>query len=153
MAARDEFHQRVTKIQALLDKAAKVEDLELQGELARYIAVRTSGLIETTVRETLENYVQKRAAPEVQRFVSTRLRRFRNPDLKDILELAAEFSDSLQDALRDLPEEFREAVTSTVGLRNNIAHGGDTSISLGKIRDRFQNVRRFLEALREYLNN
>ncbi len=149
MAVRDEFHQRVTKIRALLEKAARVEDLELQGELARYIAVRTSGLIETTVRETFENYVQKRAAPEVQRFVSNRLRRFRNPTLKDILELAAEFNDSLRQALEALPPEITAAVDSTVNTRNNIAHGGDISISLGKMNKYFDLVCKFLQALRQ----
>ncbi len=149
MAVRDEFHQRVTKIRALLEKAAKVEDLELQGELARYIAVRTSGLIETTVRETFENYVQKRSAPEVQRFVSNRLRRFRNPDLKDILDLVREFSEPCQQSLEALPEEMKDAITSTVGLRNNIAHGGDTGISLGKINKYFELVCKFLQELRK----
>ncbi len=151
MAIRDEFHQRVTKIRALLAKAAKVEDLELQGELARYAAVRTSGLIETTVRETFENYVQKRAAPEVQRFVSNRLRRFRNPTLKDILELAAEFSDSWRQALEALPPEITAAVDSTVNTRNNIAHGGDAGISLGKMHQYFDLVCDFLQELRQLL--
>jgi hypothetical protein len=149
MASRDEFHQRATKIQALLDKAAKVEDLELQGELAKYITIRLSGLIETTVRESFETYAQSRAAPGVQRFVSKKLSRFRNPDLKDILVLAADFDPGLKQKLEDLSDEIKDSISSTVGLRNNIAHGGDATVSLVKIRDRFLHVHRFLEVLRE----
>jgi phosphodiesterase/alkaline phosphatase D-like protein len=118
--------------------------LELQNDLARYIAIRISGLIETTVRDCYDEYTQEKASPDIHRYVSRKLKRFQNPKIDDVIKLAGDFQENWAKELEEVDMEISEAVGSIVSTRNNAAHGGDQNITLTKVEQHYRNVLKFL---------
>lgn len=138
------FHQRKTKIESLLRQAKSVESDELQNELARYICIRISGLIETTVRDCYVEYVKSRCAPDVAQYVGQQLKRFQNPDMDKLIDLARGFNEKWSSELENIDSEIKEAVISVVATRNSVAHGGDQGIRLITVGGYYHQVIRLL---------
>ena len=110
-------------------------DLELQAHWARYLCVLVSGFLETSIPAVYTQYSGKCAAPNVQRFVSVNLNRFANPNMERVLQLAGSFNKQWGESLKQAVEgELKNAVDSICSNRNQIAHGRDTGISLGRVR-------------------
>jgi hypothetical protein len=141
------FHQRKVKLDALIERAKRIDDWELKNDLARYIAIRISGLIETTVRDCYDEYTQEKASPDIHRYVSRKLKRFQNPKVDDVISLARDFKENWADELEKVDLEIRDAVGSIVTIRNNTAHGGDQSITLAKVEQHYKNVLKFLNEI------
>ncbi len=68
------------------------EDLELQSHWARYLCVRVSGFIETSIRSILSEYAKKTSAPSVANYVENRLNSFQSPNMERILQLLGAFN-------------------------------------------------------------
>jgi hypothetical protein len=143
------FHQRKSKIDSLISKCKTIEDLELSNNFARYIAIRISGLIETTARDCYGQYTREKASPEVHRYVTAKLKRFQNPKVKDIINLAGDFKEDWAKELEGIDEEISVAVASIVAIRNTVSHGGDQGITLGKVQKYYKQVLKFLELIQQ----
>ncbi|TVQ57623.1 MAG: hypothetical protein EA366_08210 [Spirulina sp. DLM2.Bin59] len=141
------FHRRKTKIDSLIDKAKTIDDIEINNDFARYITVRISGLIEVTVRECYDQYTSGKAAPDVHRYVRRKLKRFQNPRVKDVIELARDFNEGWAVELEGIDLEVRDAVDSIVTIRHSVAHGGEQGVTLAKVEQYYQQVLKFLELI------
>lgn len=114
-------------------------DPEVLSHWARYITVLVSGYLEVSVQSTLDLYAQKRSSPSVASFVSDRLEGFVNLNSDRIGQLLGAFDSSWRESFETfLDEEKKAAVNSVVGLRNTIAHGRDTGVTLGSIQRYYQ---------------
>ena len=110
------------------------------GEMA---AIWASGYLEAAFRDTLRQYVETRADTRVQRAMSRRLERFRNPRLGVILDLVGEFDTAWEDELRSLADgAVGESVNSIVALRHRVAHGRSDRVSIGTVGRYFDEARR-----------
>lgn len=141
------FHQRKTKIDSLINKAKSINDLEINNDFARYIAIRISGLIETTVRECYDQYTSKKASPDVYRYVTRKLKKFQNPRVNDVIELARDFNENWAEELEGIDIEIRDAVNSIVTTRHSVAYCGEQSITLAKVEQYYRQVLKFLELI------
>lgn len=116
-------------------------DIELQSHWARYLCILVSGFLETSVQAIYSQYAKERAAENVANYVTSRLRRFTNPNMEDILTLAAMFNQEWRDCLEVATEgELKEAVDSIVANRNQIAHGANVGITYVVIKRYYQSV-------------
>lgn len=143
------FHQGKTKIDSLINKAKKIDDLEIKNDFSRYITVRISGFIEITVRECYDQYTSKKASPDVHRYVTRKLKRFQNPRVKDIIELARDFNEGWAAELESVDMEMSDAVDSIVTIRHSVAHGGNRGISLANVEQYYKQVLKFLELIQK----
>jgi hypothetical protein len=79
-----------------LQAKAKVEpvslDTELQSQIARFLCVLGSGLMEQALIAILTEYAQKRSHTDVSRFVGASLSRIRNAKFEDVLVVLGHFS-------------------------------------------------------------
>lgn len=70
---------------------AFTDNPELQSQWARYLCILVAGYIEKSIQEILYKYANDKAAPNVVNYVYSRLKRFTNPNMEDILTLLGSF--------------------------------------------------------------
>lgn len=123
-------------------------DVELQSHWARYLCIRTSGFIETSVRAIYGEYAKNKSHPHIANFVQSKLGSFQNPTMKKILELTHSFDPVWAENLKnDTQGELKDAIDSIVNNRNSIAHGQDVTITLASIKEYYKSVIKVIELL------
>jgi len=105
-----------------------------------------AGFIEISIQEILGKYTKDKAAPNVTNYVYSRLKRFTNPNMEDILVLLGSFEAGWRRNTEIVAEgKLKDAVDSVMALRNPIAHGVDTGISYIRIKEYYQSVLKLVE--------
>ena len=130
-AARQRLEARIER---LTSHARRTTDNELQAELARYLCILVSSLIEERCRELASAFAEARSAPEIARFVRVRTRRLRSPSSENIRDLFRAFDPARADGWYDeLADDQRAALDSIAAIRNQLAHGASVGLSLGML--------------------
>ena len=130
-AARQRLQARIDR---LVDHAQKTTDDELQAELARYVCILVSSLIEERCRERALAFADVRSAPEIVRFVRARTKRLRSPSSGNIRDFFRAFDPARADGWYDeLADDQRAALDSIAHNRNQLAHGTSVGLSLGML--------------------
>jgi hypothetical protein len=127
---QSERSQLEGRIQRLLATIPDVQDDELRAELTKHLCVLSSGLLEVSCRDILNRYISRRAAPEVRRFVSTRLLEFQSAKVRNVVDLLQAFDPHQADKWRSsLSDEQADSIDSIVNNRHQIAHGRSIGLS------------------------
>ena len=114
------------------------------------MTVWASGYLEATCRDVLRTYAEQRAEPSVARFVSLNLDRFSSPKMGNIIDLVRSFDKNRADELEKFADDgVKESVNSIVGLRNNIAHGRPTDVSVGRVVQYFEDAKKLAGKLKD----
>jgi hypothetical protein len=125
-------------------------DPELQADFARYLVILVAGFLETAVAELILEHCRRTAAPNVQRFVESRTRRFTNANTQRIKDLLGEFDpDWRVDLEMYVVDERHAAVNSIVALRNAIAHGGVVGVTFQRVREYYLHVAEVVDHIAE----
>lgn len=134
--------QRIeSELASLFTAAAYVQD-ELQASLARYACVLASSYLEAAFRELLTHYTRQRAHPSVARYIDSTLGLFRDPNMEKILQLLGRLDPEYRRLLESLASsKLKDSVDSICANRNNIAHGRRSGISLGQVRNYYDDAR------------
>lgn len=121
-----------------------------QARLAQLMTVWASGYLEATCRDVLRTYAEQRSDSSVTRFVSRNLDRFSSPRMENIVTLVRSFDKDRADELEKFAEgSIKESVNSMVGLRNQIAHGRPTGITVGRIARQFEDAKKLAGKLED----
>ena len=148
MSFRDS-HLLENAINSARNEARDLSD-ENQARLAQLMTVWASGYLEATCRDVLRTYAEQRAEPSVARFVSLNLDRFSSPKMGNIIDLVRSFDKNRADELEKFADDgVKESVNSIVGLRNNIAHGRPTDVSVGRIVQYFEDAKKLAGKLKD----
>lgn len=114
--------------------ARRTTDDELQAELARYLCILVSSLIEERCRECASTFAAIRSAPEISRFVRAQMRRFRSPSSGNIRDFFSGFDPVRANCWYEgLADDQRDALDSIAANRNQLAHGVSVGLSLGML--------------------
>lgn len=141
------------RLESLFEKISDIEDFELKAEWAKYLCVRTSGLIEEAVRIVLEDYSEERSEARVSNYVSKELEYFSNPKTGKIVALLRNFDRDWGQMLEDEMEgELKEAVNSIVANRHLIAHGQDVNLSFVQMQDFHQRALRAIDTITQIVD-
>lgn len=136
--------QRINHVFALAGGLSPEE--EILSHWARYLCVLTAGLIETGARLLCIEYVRLHASPDVEKFVSMRLRNLGNLNTERLQQLLGEFSDDWrQDFDREITDAQKEAINSVLANRHGIAHGRPVGISLVRVKGYYTEILGVLE--------
>ncbi|MFC1970617.1 HEPN domain-containing protein [Chloroflexota bacterium] len=135
------------RLDYLFDQIRSFSDnTELQAQWARYLCILVAGFTETSVQAILNEYVRNKAAPSVASYAFSRLKRFTNPKMEDILTLLGFFDSKWRDNTENFAEgKLKEAVDSIMAQRNLIAHGNDTGISYVRIKDYYERIIKLID--------
>jgi hypothetical protein len=138
--------QRVRELDAVFARARQQSDLQVQSDYAKYLVVRVSGLIEDVVTTIVLVYVEQTASPHTARHVQWRMKLFQNPTLERIAQLLGSFRPTWRtQLLAEVTDPEREALRSVHDSRNEVAHGGQSSISLGQVDQYYTDVKKLLD--------
>lgn len=114
-------------------------NIELVGHWGRYLCVLTAGFLENALREVYGEFVRNAASPQVARFAARKLENISNPKAGRFVETAESFdpvwADDLEAFLDANGGRRRNAVDSIMSNRNLIAHGKNTQVSVGRVRE------------------
>jgi hypothetical protein len=129
-------------------------DLELQSQIARFLCVLASGLIEQAVISLLDTYIRRRSEPRVQRYAIHQISRLQNAKFEDILIMVGRFDPAWRTHLEaNVSEEKKSAIDSIVNNRNQIAHGKQVNISLGTFSNYYLSAKAFMVDLESFLQS
>lgn len=122
------------------------DDPEIRSHWARYLCVLTAGLLETSMRTILEEYVRRCADERVKRNFASRQERGRNPKKSEIVGILKSFDEDWGREIREfLSERQGDSVDSVMNNRNRIAHGGDVEIGPADMERYFREVVEVIE--------
>ena len=124
----------IAEVDQIFERAYAQQDLQVQSDLAKYLVIRVSGLVEQVVAEVVDAHVSAQASPTVLSHVLWRLGTFQNPNIERILQLVGSFDRRWRERLEATATAAeRGALGSVTAQRNRVAHGQDSTISLGQI--------------------
>ena len=147
MNGRATVHSMRNRLTATFARARNIEgDGELLSDFARYLCVLVSGYLEQAVIELAMEHVRLHSNPSVQKYVEARLRSFTNANSQRLLTLLGNFdADWRLDMEVYLVDELKDAVDSIVNLRNTIAHGRPSGVTIGRVTDYYRRVDRVVD--------
>ena len=122
------------RIDRLMAHARTTTDEELRAELARYLCILVSSLIEECCKDRASALAKGRSAAEVARFVRSQTKRFRSPSAGNIRDFFSGFDPTRANGWYDgLGDDQRDALDSIAANRNQLAHGVSVGLSLGTL--------------------
>lgn len=147
MTGRAEVASLRRRLDATFARATGVSaEAELLSDLARYLCVLVSGFVDRSVVELVLEHVRRHSQPRVQSYVEARLRRFSNANAQRLIELLGSFDPVWRKDLElYVVDERKDAIDSIVALRNRIAHGQHVGLTIGRVRDYYEQVRRVVD--------
>ena len=127
-------HSLQGRIERLIGHAQQAVDDELQAELARYLCILVSSLVEERCRERASTFTNVRSAPEVARFVRAQMKRLRSPSSGNIRDFFSGFDPTrANDWYEGLADDQRDALDSIAANRNQLAHGTKCRTVVGSV--------------------
>jgi hypothetical protein len=145
-----EIYRQIQSLEALIKKAAaSTKEAELLSHWARYLCVRTAGLLENGITEIYSEYVARTAARPVANYATSRLDTIQNPKAEKFIQVARSFDLHWAVALEKYLDEDgrKDAIDSVMAIRNQIAHGKDVGITIVRIREYLEKSKEVLEFL------
>lgn len=135
----------IQKLDNLFVLAEKIDDDEVKGHFAKYLCVKTSGLLEVFFKTQISDLVAKRTPPSIANYVNSQFRSFSSIDVKKIQKTFTLFSQDWTEEFNEkMSEEQVSALNSIISNRNNIAHGENDSISLKNAKQYYERVKEIL---------
>ena len=129
--------QKITQLLRRTDSATS--DFDLQGHWGRYTCILVAGFLENSLQIIYSDFASQSSSEQVARYVSARLRGVRNPNAIRFAQVAGQFNpgwrEELEEFLNSDGEIRKNAIDSIMSVRNQIAHGGTTGITIHRVRE------------------
>lgn len=145
---------KVLRVLALA-KELQADHDELHGHWGRYTCLLSAGYFEVALRLVVQKRLEKKATPEIQKFVLQSLEGIQNPKAERFSKVVRSFSSVWGDRLDQFFVEnidVKEAIDSLMTNRHLIAHGKSCSISVGRVAGYFHSANKAIEYLDGLLN-
>lgn len=108
--------------------------------LTRYALIRACGAVEVSYKALVADYCSHRSKRQVKQYLARMVRRSsKNPSYENICKLLAEFDSDWKKRFkaaidaRSNAAQLKSALESLVDARNDFAHGGSPSVTLGDV--------------------
>jgi hypothetical protein len=139
-----------SRIDGIFARAAGVNDMELQADLASHLCVVVSGFVEQATRHIFGEYARTKANPHVARYVERQLDGFTNANAAKLCQLSGAFKAEWGTDLEAYLEgQRKDALDSVIANRHNIAHGRSVGLTYVRIKEYYeqaQDIVAYLEA-------
>jgi len=149
---RWKLEQQETKLDKLFDLVQRVEDDEEQALLAKFLCVRTSGFVESTCRNLINEFTNGTSPIQIRSYVNRETKYITNLRYDRVVALLNSFDSQWKSSFESqVTEEHRTALNSIVSNRNNISHGENDSISFLLMKDYYERVKEIVEILKKII--
>jgi hypothetical protein len=122
--------------------------------LTKYALIRACGVIEQSFKAVIVDHCSRRSKKQVKQFLTRRIRDgSANPSFDNMCRFLGDFDDDWKCkfkeelALEPNKTQLMTSLQSLVDARNNFAHGGNPSASLGDVTRYFADARRIIEIM------
>jgi len=157
MIQNKELQKQSLKILELINEAEKryEEDEEFQSHFAKYICILCSGFMENAVELIYSDFIKRiTTSEELILFIESNLQKILNPNSEKLKNIVETFNKSWKKDLNDFLQidEKSAALNYIIKQRHKIAHGEDSLVTLGKIRDYHLKTVEIIEFLENQCN-
>jgi len=117
-------------------------DEKQKSYFARYLVVFICGSFESIVESILCEYADKLRNSQISNFVAKSLHlNFRNPDYDKIVDFLNRFDEDWSKQMNNLAKANSNAITSIIVHKNELAHTGNSTITLSQIEDLYDRAK------------
>lgn len=139
MFTNQELKRQYNRISDLIAIAKKFEPDDVLGShLTKYICVLCSGFIENSIYHAFSDIAERSCQPSVVlTYTKSQLFKIQNANSEKIRELAKSFNPFWEERIKNFMQENNRgaAINYILKDRNNIAHGKDSDITIGKLEE------------------
>jgi len=153
--ARHEIERQRARLDSAFERIRSISenDTEARADFAKYLCVRVSGYLETSISGLLEAYAAGQSGPAIARYMSAELSRFQNARREKIVDLLGKFDDRWRDDLTAyLVDERADAIGTIVKNRHLIAHGADSTITYTRVKEHWKVIQQIVDHIADLLD-
>lgn len=142
------IQSQIRTLDALFKEVKKVTDEEIQAHLAKYLCIRTSGLLENYLKSQIGDYVDACSSKPTATFVKSKMKTFTNINNKKLGDLLQSFhEDWLTSYNKLINEQLRNTLNTVISNRNSIAHGNPNNITFRSIENYYEEIKQIITHL------
>lgn len=105
----------------------------VRAHTAQFICVLVSGTLERACARLLTDHASRTSSPRIARYAGSRLKQLQNLNAPKIEELLQSFDPLWAQEIEEFwTGQIRDAISSLVNNRNQIAHGQQVGVSLAQ---------------------
>lgn len=139
---RNKIENEIKKLDNLFNKIDQVEDIELQGQWARYLCVLVSGFIENSCKFIISEYSTRQSPPKINEFIIKNVNRQTNFNSTNIISFFSTFSKEWGETLENfIVEDKKESIDTILNNRHQIVHGKNAGVSFVIVKRCFENIK------------
>ncbi|MDQ3741334.1 MAG: HEPN domain-containing protein [Actinomycetota bacterium] len=153
--ARQEVSRQRARLDATFERISAIDEdaLEIRADFAKYLCVRVSGFLETSVATLLKGYAAAQSSPPVARYVAAELERFQNAKKDKLITLFGRFDDGWRENLETfLADQRGDAIGTIVANRHKIAHGENSDLSFVRVSEHWTTIKEVVAHLTDLLD-
>jgi len=136
------IHSQQKKLDDLYNLVENIKDEEVQALMAKFLCVRTSGFLESSLKNLINEYLHGTSPKPIESFVNNKVKRETNLKYDRLVSILESFDKEWANKLsNEITDNQKEALNTIVSNRNNIAHGENDNISYVLIRDYYQRIK------------
>ena len=144
--------QQEKKLDSLFELVNNVTNEEQKAYLAKFLCVRTSGYIESAIRNLINEFADKTTPKPIQSYVNKEVKYITNLKFDKLSNLLNSFDEDWKIEFEDkVNDAQKSAINSIVSNRNNIAHGENDSITYGSMKDYYTHCKEVVEILKSII--
>lgn len=137
------------KLDDMFTMVNAVQDIEAKARLAEYLCIRTSGLLESVVKQLVSEFMDGNSQQEANRYVKTKMQTVTNLKHAKLEKLLDSFSSDWQNEYASgISDAEKASLNSIIDLRNSMAHGGTQSVSFVTVKSHYDNVKNVIAHLK-----
>src|SRR5690554_3411240 len=136
------IQSQIRALDTLFKDVAEVTDDEIKSHLAKYLCIKTSGLLENYLKSQIGDYVDNCSSKPTATFVKSKMKTFTNVDNKKLTIFLQSFHEDWLDKYEDLMnDQLRSTLNTVISNRNNIAHGNPDNITFRAIEHYYEDIK------------
>ena len=138
----------ISSIESLFKLGEKIKDEEIQGHFAKYLCIKTSGLLENYVKATIGDYVDNSSSKPTANYVKSKMKAFASIDYQKLTNFLGSFNqDWKNDFCEKMDDKLKSSLNSLISNRNNIAHGIPDAITFNIIKEHYEATKNVIRIL------
>lgn len=139
---------QISSIDSLFNTGETIKDEEIQAHFARYLCIKTSGLLENYIKSQIGDYVDVCSSKPTAKYVRNRMKTFTNVDCDKLITFLDSFNSEWTAAfLAKMNDRLKSSLNSLISNRNNIAHGNTDSITFNNIKQYYNDTKKVIDIL------
>ena len=144
------------QLKGAFKRADAIDALDpLSQDVAQHLVVLVAGWMEQSAFELARERCRQNVSGPVLAFALSFLGRTRNASVDHLLEIVGRFDEVWRAKLEDfITEDRKTAISSVIGLRNNIAHGeaANARTSVARVEEYYKGCREVIHFMADILD-